>query len=1221
MSESGRQFPSIHEPEVAASGAESNRDRNMPTVVRAGQVTIAAPISAPPPVANRYVLGEKIAQGGIGVVYRTTDKVLGREVAVKVLQEKHDVGSSVACRFADEARIAAQLQHPAIPPVHDLGTLQDGRPFLAMKLIKGETLAALLDARPNPAHDRGRFVAVFEQVCHALAYAHAHSVIHRDLKPANIMVGSFGEVQVMDWGLAKILGSQERTQPEADPDATTAPTVVRSLRDSDGSDTQAGSVLGTPAFMPPEQAVGAVGKIDARSDVFGLGAILAVILTGEAPFSAGSTETTRVLAAQGQVDECYTRLDQCGAAPELVALCKECLRPRQEERPPDAGAVAKAVAQLRVAAEERARQAELERVQAEIKAKAERKARRLTGALVASVVCLVVAILAGFALLQKKKAEQQARVDLALREAEVLHEDANRAGDDLARWGKARDAAQAAERLLADGQDEESRRRVAALVESVTAEAQAAKNDQELLDKVIEIRSAKADENGSRSTELAYAAAFRDAGLDFSKMPPAEAGAKIKSRPSAVAVALAAALDDWAAVRREGQRDRAGADQLTQAARVADPDPWRNQLRNALELAQKQQRLEALHGLMRSANFDDLPPVSLNLLGSALGDSGDPQAAEKVLRQAQHRYQGDVGLNYNLAQSLEKLGRREEAIRFYTAAGSIRPETAHELAHALQKKGELGEAIAVFQEMARRQPHNGRHFMCLGSVLQEQERVQEAAVAFDKAIAAIRKEIAQKPEDDHLHHILGAALHWQGKLNEAVEEYQEAIRLQPNQGSHHNDLGKTLMRQGKFDQAMEEFRASIRLQADLSGPHHDLGCILCDNKHDYAEAAAEFREAIRLQPDNARSHYCLGIALEHLRKEDEAISEYREAIRFQPAYAKPLFKLAPILRDQGKPDEAIALYKSALLLQPDSALLHNDFGWVLQQQQKINEAISEYREAIRLQPDYNVALVNFARILRGRGKEDEAIAAYSKAIQLQPENERFHNNLAWELALSPKHLQKDYDEALAHARKAVELAPKNGSDFNTLALAEYRCHHWAESIAAAEQSIALRKSGDANDWFFLAMAHWQKGNKDEARKWFDKAVAWTLEKDHKNEELHQFWNEAAELLGMDSGKDLAPEPFKIKEVDSFEEFKKLYMDSFHFYLGNDEEWHYANSVFQDGVLKIRKDKVPKGAWGKMESEKREKLRSGIQPQLPHVKPTKEFLDWYNNAKLSKDYTK
>jgi serine/threonine protein kinase len=276
-------------------------------IAAAGSPATAAPTA-------RYALGEMIARGGMGAVYRATDTVLSREVAVKVLQEKFAPDSGTARRFTDEARISAQLQHPAIPPVHDLGTLPDGRPFLAMKLIKGQTLEELLDARADVACERSRYVAGFEAVCQAVAYAHAHGVIHRDLKPANIMVGAFGEVQVMDWGLAKVLGSQPADP--ADQGALTTATEVRSLRDADELFTQAGSLVGTPAFIPPEQAIGALSKIDARSDVFGLGAILAVILTGEPPFAASSRETTRVKAAQGDVAECFARLDGCGAEPE-----------------------------------------------------------------------------------------------------------------------------------------------------------------------------------------------------------------------------------------------------------------------------------------------------------------------------------------------------------------------------------------------------------------------------------------------------------------------------------------------------------------------------------------------------------------------------------------------------------------------------------------------------------------------------------------------------------------------------------------------------------------------------------------------------------------------------------------------------------------------------------------------------------------------------------------
>ena len=251
-------------------------------------------------------------------------------------------------------------------------------------------------------------MAVFEQVCQALAYAHSQGVIHRDLKPANVMVGSFGEVQVMDWGLAKVLGRAVGRGADG-----RRATQVGSLRDSDGMFTQAGSVLGTPAFMPPEQALGAVGKVDAPSDVFGLGAILAVILTGQPPFAAQSAETTRILAAQGDVSECFARLDGCGAEAGLVALCKACLGPKAADRPADAGAAA--VADLRVAADARARRAEVDRAAAEAKALEVRKRQRLTLALAGTL--LVAAGIAGWFAI--RASDNARRADEKSREAEA----------------------------------------------------------------------------------------------------------------------------------------------------------------------------------------------------------------------------------------------------------------------------------------------------------------------------------------------------------------------------------------------------------------------------------------------------------------------------------------------------------------------------------------------------------------------------------------------------------------------------------------------------------------------------------------------------------------------------------------------------------------------------------------------------------------------------------
>ncbi|MFO0957306.1 MAG: serine/threonine-protein kinase [Isosphaeraceae bacterium] len=294
-------------------------------------------------VGDRYQISGEIARGGMGAVLRGRDVDLGRDLAIKVLLEKYADRPDVARRFVEEAQIGGQLQHPGVVPIYDIGRFGD-RPFFTMKLVKGETLAAILSERADPSADRPRLLSIALQVSQALAYAHAKGVIHRDLKPANIMVGAFGEVQVMDWGLAKVLAEggvadEERASRahQASDDVTRIQTA-RSTGSSGsfGTDTEAGSILGTPAYMPPEQASGDIALLDRRADVFGLGAILCEVLTGKPPYVGRSSEEVRRKAANGDLKDALERLDACGADAELVALTRQCLAPEAIDRPRDA---------------------------------------------------------------------------------------------------------------------------------------------------------------------------------------------------------------------------------------------------------------------------------------------------------------------------------------------------------------------------------------------------------------------------------------------------------------------------------------------------------------------------------------------------------------------------------------------------------------------------------------------------------------------------------------------------------------------------------------------------------------------------------------------------------------------------------------------------------------------------------------------------------------------
>ena len=231
---------------------------------------------------TRYSLIGRVGSGGMGTVYLATDSILGRRVALKVL-DLADAQGELGARLLREAHILARLEHPGIVPVHDAGTLADGRVFYAMKFVEGERLDVLAK-RVEALSDSLR---IFQRVCEAVAFAHARGILHRDLKPENIMVGPFGEVLVMDWGVAKILHEVPNGSERQAPDDSEAPREI--THRAEPPKTAHGTILGTPGYMAPEQARGEVDRLDARADIYSLGAILKFLVTSRESAQAPGT--------------------------------------------------------------------------------------------------------------------------------------------------------------------------------------------------------------------------------------------------------------------------------------------------------------------------------------------------------------------------------------------------------------------------------------------------------------------------------------------------------------------------------------------------------------------------------------------------------------------------------------------------------------------------------------------------------------------------------------------------------------------------------------------------------------------------------------------------------------------------------------------------------------------------------------------------------------------
>ena len=277
---------------------------------------------APDLEGTRYRVEREIGRGGMGIVYLSRDTALNRDVAIKVLNTAM-TSTTMVDRMLREAKIIARLEHPGIVPVHDAGTLNDGRVFYVMKFIRGESLNQSLE-RLGSINDRLR---IFLKACEAVAFAHANGVVHRDLKPENIMLGPFGEVLVMDWGTAKIL------KLPLDNEESGVDRLSEQETRNDESDTSHGLVIGTPGYMSPEQASG--GNVDERSDIYSLGAVLHSLLHLK-PLSEAST----LIAKDTHPTNQSVRNFDKGVPRPLQAICNVALSQDQSRRYPQVAELA-----------------------------------------------------------------------------------------------------------------------------------------------------------------------------------------------------------------------------------------------------------------------------------------------------------------------------------------------------------------------------------------------------------------------------------------------------------------------------------------------------------------------------------------------------------------------------------------------------------------------------------------------------------------------------------------------------------------------------------------------------------------------------------------------------------------------------------------------------------------------------------------------------------------
>jgi serine/threonine-protein kinase len=903
------------------------------------------------------------AKGGLGELFVALDEELHREVALKEIQDRFADQTDARGRFLREAEITGNLEHPGVVPVYGLGIYPDGRPFYAMRFIRGESMQEAI-RRFHAPQAQGlqplgfnslafrQLLGHFVTVCNTVAYAHNRGVIHRDIKPANIMLGEFGETLVVDWGLARVLAS-------ADGEETTVERRMPAGSGSATAPTEMGQVVGTPAYMSPEQAEGRLDRLGPASDVFSLGATLYALLTGQAPYHGHD-----VLDQARRADVVPARQLMRSVPPALEAMCRKAMVKPVQDRYSTARALAD----------------DIERWLADEPVKAYREplpqrmrrwGRRNRTMVAAGVVLLVASVLglgAGLWAVGREQARTQANLERALAAEEKATENLKQAEMNLSR---AQQAEESANRNLRRAEDNLKLARQA-IDECFNVAREHPLFQEPRMDEARKLLLEKT---------FPFYKNFRSQRPDDRRLQVDEA-------------------EQWSRVAYIEQT-LLRADEAVKTYRKAR-DMW-------AKLAQVNPRMHVYQYFLAGMHNN------LGLLLTALGKReealADYRRARDVYASLDRAHAGKPEYQKGLAQSranlgnlLSSLGRRREALK-----------------ELLQARSLQSKLVMVYPEESRYWNDLSRTHNNLGNVLRGLSKHEEALKEFYQArdiqVQLARNHVDWPPyqqERGNTHNNLGNLLAALGKREEAMKEYQQARdartalanahpdvpEFQSDVGGTHHNLGVLLAGLGKRKEALADYQKAKEIREKLAKQHpnvpyyhqqlaltrNTLGNVLFAlGKR--TEALKEYEKASSIQARLIRTHadvpayrqdlaltrFNLGNCLSRLGNRTEALKEYQQSRDLRaglvkahpevPDYQRELANtntnLGALLLDLGRVEDALGAFRQARDLRisqketyhqvpefhRELAIAHNNMAAVLDDLGKRTEALKEYGQA------------------------------------------------------------------------------------------------------------------------------------------------------------------------------------------------------------------------------------------------------------------------------------
>ena len=1082
-------------------------------------------IHAPLP-EHRYRIHSELGRGGMGVVVAGEDLTLSREVAIKVMRERSAQDPSQVARFLEEARIQSRLDHPNICPVHEMGFDAQGRPYFTMKRVRGQPLSQLLPSGPVDHLERlTELLRIFVKVCNGIALAHDRGVVHRDLKPANIMVGEFGEVLVMDWGLARAL-----TQGTSEPTgmATSASPNLRSMRSLDGD------ILGTPAYMAPEQARGEISKVGIPADIYALGGILYRILSGHPPHRGDNSASTLENAKRGHVPPLPSVAHHLlPFVRELEAVARKAMAATPDQR---YASVPELERDIEAFLDGRALSAVHYSPAALLRKWMKRHRKVLYAA--SSVAVVAAASFLGWSLHRAgvQQRELQDRVAIHGVEAESLRaqgaaEDAVLDKDHLYgadHWRHANGELNTAEvNRWYDTLSEAVAVRESLIQLGERAPTQAARAAMDLpaiRDEAIDLclkGALRACEFGHHGFARGWVDRARSLGLPAARVAE-ERGRVEDSLRSRIEADLAMAKQ----LLKEAQSSGNGAAFLdsatTDLVRRKSPDLVRLLLRKEhVRGGHAGERRLAVEALGRIGDAQTKGPEGRDaveeLLGQLADVDPDAQLNEALGIARALGFLGDSRAHEGLHDKRKASGwlslfSRESALAYRRiplpahllpkeAADGQDPDVFVDRGIRMMDQGDLPSAIEQFSQALRIDPTHEDALVNRG-ICHLQSNDAAAAVAdhskaierrpdaynalhnrgnaysslrqFELAIQDYSECLRLKP--DYVHAFQGRAVAHRhlGNLPQAIADYTHALKLDPKNASIYNNRGIARSDINDIDGALEDYGAAIRLAPETTSAWMNRGYLLARTGKP-KEGLADLDRAVERFPESGQVYLIRGIVYaNHLNNLEQALADLTLAVTKEPRRAVNYSERSQVYVKQENYRAALEDLDVAVSLIPNSPNYHERRGIVLYYLGRIDDAVAALTRATEVSPKYLDAWWNLASILQGAERYREAADAYADVIKLAPSHRDAHirHGLMARHAGDNERALRAYDAALTQFGDDALFFGLRGD-----------CHRGAgrlpEAIADFDRSISLDPKS-ASAFYGRGMTHVIRADRDRA---------------------------------------------------------------------------------------------------------------------------------------------